>query len=57
MIKDIPTKQLAECIGKTVGFASQIRNGHRKLPPKYCQMVSKQFGLSLHALRPDIFPE
>ena len=56
MINKIRTKDLAECIEKTIGFASQIKTGHRKMPPKYCIKVSKRFGIPLHELRPDIYP-
>lgn len=56
MIKKISTKELAKCIGKSEGFASQIKNGWRKLPAKYCVLVSESFGIALHDLRPDIFP-
>jgi DNA-binding transcriptional regulator YdaS (Cro superfamily) len=57
MIKNISTKELAKCIGTTEGFASQIKSGHRKLPPKYCVLVSTTFDISLHELRPDIYPQ
>lgn len=50
MIKEIPTKELANCIGKTEGFASQIKNGRRRLPPKYLVKVSERFGISLKDL-------
>jgi len=56
MIADIPTKKLAECLGSTIGFASQIKHGHRKMPPKHCVKVSEEFSLPLHELRPDIYP-
>lgn len=57
MIKNIPTNELAKCIGKTQGFASQIKNGWRKLPAKYCVLVSTRFHIPLYELRPDIFPK
>jgi antitoxin component HigA of HigAB toxin-antitoxin module len=53
-LKNIPTKELADCLGKTIGFASQIKNGHRKLPIKYCASVSRRFGIPLKDLRKDI---
>jgi DNA-binding transcriptional regulator YdaS (Cro superfamily) len=56
MIADIPTKNLAQCLGTTIGFASQIKHGHRKIPPKHCLKVSLKFGVPLHELRPDIYP-
>jgi len=56
MIKNISTKDLANCINKSEGFASQIKNGWRKLPAKYCIIVSERFDIALHELRPDIFP-
>lgn len=55
MIKDIPTKELAEFLGKTMGFASQIKNGRCKLPPKDVMKVSERFNISPIDLRPDIF--
>jgi antitoxin component HigA of HigAB toxin-antitoxin module len=56
MIKNISTKDLAECLGSTIGFASQIKTGRRKLPPKHCIKVSRKFGIPLHVLRDDIYP-
>ncbi len=56
MIKDIPTKDLAKFLGKTDGFASQIKNGWSKLPAKDCVRVSKEYDIPLHVLRPDIYP-
>lgn len=55
MIKNISTKELAEFLGKSMGFASQIKNGRCKLPPKYVLKVSERFGISPEELRPDIF--
>jgi len=55
MLKNIPTKELADYLDISGGFASQIKSGHRKLPPKYCNRVSKKFGIPLHELRPDIY--
>lgn len=53
---NVSAKDLAQCIGVSPGFASQIRTGHRKLPPKYCMLVSERFGIPLNELRPDIYP-
>jgi len=53
---NISTKKLAEFLGTTPGFISQIKTGRRKMPPKYCVSVSEEFGIPLHELRPDIFP-
>jgi DNA-binding transcriptional regulator YdaS (Cro superfamily) len=57
MIEKIATKELADFLEISGGFASQIKSGHRKLPPKYCVRVSQKFGIPLHKLRPDIFPD
>lgn len=57
MLEKIPTKVLAEFLGTTPGFVSNIKSGFRKIPPKYCQRVSKRFGIPLEQLRPDIFGE
>ena len=56
MLKNIPTKELAKFLGKTPGFASQIKTGASKLPPGSCIAVSKEFNIPLHELRPDIYP-
>jgi DNA-binding transcriptional regulator YdaS (Cro superfamily) len=53
---DIPTNQMAKFLGTTDGFVSQIKKGRRKLPPKYCIIVSKKFNIPLYELRPDIYP-
>jgi len=55
MIKNVKNKELATFLGVTPGFASHIRNGVRKLPPKDCVKVSKKFDIPLDVLRPDIF--
>jgi DNA-binding transcriptional regulator YdaS (Cro superfamily) len=55
MLNTIQTKELAEFLGVSDGFISQIKTGYRKLPPKYCQRVSKRFNIPLSDLRPDIF--
>ena len=52
MINNIPTKALADCIGSTPGFASQIKTGHRRLPPKYYKLVSEKFGIPIVDLCP-----
>ena len=57
MIKNIPTKELADFLGKTAGFVSQIKSGKVKLPAKYCIAISEYFAIPLHELRPDIYPE
>jgi DNA-binding transcriptional regulator YdaS (Cro superfamily) len=54
---NIPTTELARFLGVTPGFISNIKSGNRKLPPKDCVRVSKQYGIKLHDLRPDIFPK
>lgn len=56
MIKSIPTKELAEFLGVTTGFASHIKTGRRQIPPKRCVAVSERFDIPLHVLRPDIYP-
>jgi DNA-binding transcriptional regulator YdaS (Cro superfamily) len=54
-ITDIGTNELANFLNISASFASQIKNGVRKLPPKDCQRVSERFFIPLHDLRPDIF--
>jgi DNA-binding transcriptional regulator YdaS (Cro superfamily) len=56
-ITDIGTSELARFLGKTPGFAYQIKKGLCKLPPKDCQRVSIHFSIALHDLRPDIYPK
>ena len=57
MIESIQTKKLADFLGVHASFISQIKAGHRKLPAKDCMRVSKEFDVSVHELRPDIFGE
>lgn len=57
MIKNIPTKELADLLQISGAFVSQIKSGHRKLPTKYCLQVSKAFDIPLHELRPDVYPK
>ena len=57
MINDIPTKVLANFLGVTEGFVSQIKTNRRKLPGKYCVKVSQEFGIPLGDLRPDIYAD
>ena len=56
MIKDIKTNELAKFLGKTKGFASQIKNGKSLVPFSECFRVSEYFGIPLHELRPKTFP-
>lgn len=53
-LQQISPKELAECMGVTIGFASQIKTGHRKLPEKHWEAVSRRFGVPVRDLRPDI---
>lgn len=53
-LSNISPKQLAETMGVSDGFASQIKTGRRKLPIKYLQVVSDRFSIPKHQLRPDI---
>jgi antitoxin component HigA of HigAB toxin-antitoxin module len=57
MIENIRTKELAECIGSTTGFASQIKTGRRKLPLRHCLRVSERFGIPISQLRPDVYAQ
>lgn len=56
MIKNIPTKELVEFLGVTKGFVSQLKTEKSKLPAKDCIRVSERFGIPLHELRKDIYP-
>ncbi len=55
MISEIKTNVLAAFLGKTNGWASNIKTGRKKLPLADCFRVSKHFGIPLHELR-DEFP-
>jgi hypothetical protein len=64
MIKDIKTNELAAFLGKTKGWASNLKKGKKTLPLADCFRVSDHFGIPLHDLRsefpreeisPDIF--
>jgi DNA-binding transcriptional regulator YdaS (Cro superfamily) len=52
MINTVSTKKLAALIGKSESFASQIKSGHRRLPPKYYERVSKAFNIPIEQLCP-----
>jgi DNA-binding transcriptional regulator YdaS (Cro superfamily) len=56
-LMDIGTNELASFLGKTPGFASQLKYGRCKLPPKDCQRVALRFNIPLYELRPDIYPQ
>jgi hypothetical protein len=56
-LSDIGNQELANFLGISKQFASGIRKGTKKLPVKDCVRVSARYNLSLHYLRPDIFPE
>jgi transcriptional regulator with XRE-family HTH domain len=56
MIIDIKTSELAAFLGKSKGFASQIKHGKSLVPINDCFRVSKRFGIPLHVLRPKTFP-
>lgn len=53
-LQNINPSSLAKCIGCTAPFAYQIIDGMRKLPIKHCAKVSKEFGIPIELLRPDI---
>lgn len=55
MISEIKTNDLAEFLGKSKGWATNIKKGRKKLPPKDVLRVSERFGISPEELRPDIF--
>ena len=55
MINTISATELALFLGKTIGWASNLRTGRKKLPVAECFRVSKHFGIPLYELRKD-FP-
>ncbi len=55
MIKDISATELAHFLGKSIGWASNLRTGRRKLPFAECFRVSEHFGIPLYELRKE-FP-
>ncbi len=56
MIINIKTSDLALFLGKSKGFASQIKHGKSLVPFNDCFRVSEHFGIPLHELRPKTFP-
>ena len=56
-LSDIGTRELAKFLKKSDSFASQIKSGASKIPPKDCQRLSIHFSIALHDLRPDIYPK
>ena len=64
MMNQIKTNELASFLGKSKGWASNLKKGRKKLPLIECFRVSEHFGIPLHDLRsefpseeinPDIF--
>lgn len=55
MISEIKTNELASFLGKTNGWATNLKKGRKKLPFAECFRVSEHFGIPLHKLR-DEFP-
>jgi len=55
MISEIKTNELASFLGKTPGWATNLKKGRKKLPLAECFRVSEHFGIPLHDLR-DEFP-
>ena len=37
-------------------FLTQIEKGHRPIPPKMARKLYEKHGVSLHSIRPDIYP-
>ncbi|MEY3881058.1 MAG: hypothetical protein RIQ94_1854 [Pseudomonadota bacterium] len=56
-MNNIPAKDLIEFLGVTKGFVSQLKTEKSKLPAKDCIRVSERFGIPLHKLRKDIYPD
>ena len=54
---NIKPSELSRLIGISPSFASQIRTGYRMLPAKYCVIVSKELGIPMAKLRPDLFAD
>jgi transcriptional regulator with XRE-family HTH domain len=50
MIENIPTKELANFLGVSLGFVSNIKAGRKRLPPEYMSSVSERFDISLDDL-------
>jgi plasmid maintenance system antidote protein VapI len=50
MIENIPTHELAEFLGVSPGFVSNIKAGRKRLPPEYMTRVSERFDISLDDL-------
>jgi len=55
MISEIKTNELARFLGKTDGWATNLKKGRKKLPLIDCFRVSEHFGIPLSDLR-DEFP-
>ncbi len=55
MLNKIKTNELAAFLGKSNGWASNLKKGRKKLPLIECFRVSEHFGIPLYELR-DEFP-
>jgi len=54
MINKISASELSQFLGKSLGWASHLRTGRKKLPLYECLRVSEHFGIPLCDLRKDL---
>jgi len=49
--------EMAQSIGVSQGLVSEWLSGNKKPSGQKCLLIHKKFGVPLHELRPDIYPE
>ena len=57
-INEYPSKSaFCKAIGICPQYLNQIENGLRPIPPKAAVLLNKLHGISLHEIRPEIYPD
>jgi len=55
-LEQLKTKLIKEALGISSTYASDLKRRVKKMPIPHCLTLSKKYGLSLHDLRPDVYP-
>ena len=55
-LNDIKNSVLAEFLGVTRPFVSHVKHGRNKFSVDQAQRISKEYGIPLCNIRPDVYP-
>ena len=53
---DIKTSTLADAMGWSTSYASQVKTGVTKVSARLARAINEKFGIPLWDIRPDIYP-